>query len=521
MDTHYLDRLYHHIERRPDAVAFRAFKGGEALTFGALDERARCYGAGLQSLGVQRQDRVVAILETSLSLPVVLLGHYALGAVHVPVNTRYGEVEIAHILEDSGAKVAVVDTLSMLELLRALRQKNPAMLEHLILLGEAETRAELRDGEVFFSSLLEHAALERRVEVEDEDLAMFIYTSGTTGKSKGVALPYRAIIAGIDSLTTLWRWTEEDVLVLALPLFHVHGLGIGVHGTLLKGCEAILQERFDAGDVVTSIEQGGTIFMGVPTMYTRLVRALEEDPSAGEVLARARLFTSGSAALAADLFKTFERFTGHRILERYGMSETMLTVSNPYPPEQRKPGTIGFPISACEVEVRDDEMNRCEPGVVGQIVVRGDTVMREYWGSPEKTAEAFRDGWFLTGDAARYDEDGYIVHVGRRSVDILKSGGYKISAREIEEVISRHPLIREVAVVGIPDPEWGQRIGAAIVVDSHEESARDASWWAGELRAFVEGKLADYKRPREVLLLDEIPRNALGKVQKHRIDFGG
>ena len=166
MDTHYLDRLYHHIERRPDAVAFRAFNGGEALTFSALDERARCYGAGLQSLGVQRQDRVVAILETSLSLPVVLLGHYALGAVHVPVNTRYGEVEIAHILEDSGARVAVVDTLSMLELLRALRQKNPAMLEHLILLGEAETRAELRDGEVFFSSLLEHAALERRAEVD-------------------------------------------------------------------------------------------------------------------------------------------------------------------------------------------------------------------------------------------------------------------------------------------------------------------------------------------------------------------
>ena len=161
-----------------------------------------------------------------------------------------------------------------------------------------------------------------------------------------------------------------------------------------------------------------------------------------------------------------------------------------------------------------------DTGVVGQIVVKGETVMREYWGAPEKTAESFRDGWFLTGDAARYDGDGYIVHVGRRSVDILKSGGYKISAREIEEVISRHPMVREVAIVGIPDDEWGQRIGAALVIEDGDDTSRDASWWADELRAFVEGRLADYKRPREVILLEEIPRNALGKVQKHRIDFG-
>ena len=520
MDTRYLERLYHHIDHRPDAVAFRSFDHAGSLTFGALDERARRYGAGLRALGVSKEDRVVAILETSLSLPVVLLGHYAIGAVHVPVNTRYGEVEIAHILEDSGARVAIVDTSHKLSLLRALRAANPGLLEHLVLLGEAAEDVKEDLGELTFESLAQSAPLEARESLEDEDLAMFIYTSGTTGKSKGVALPYRAILSGIDSLTTLWRWTEDDVLVLALPLFHVHGLGIGVHGTLLRGCEAVLHERFDAGDVIASVKDGGTIFMGVPTMYTRLVRALEDDPAVGEVLAGARLFTSGSAALSSDLFEAFERLTGHRILERYGMSETMLTVSNPYPPEQRKPGTIGFPIPACEVEIRDEEMNLCEPGVVGQIVVKGETVMREYWGAPEKTAESFRDGWFLTGDAARYDEDGYIVHVGRRSVDILKSGGYKISAREIEEVISRHPMVREVAIVGIPDDEWGQRIGAALVIEDGDETSRDASWWADELRAFVEERLADYKRPREVILLEEIPRNALGKVQKHRIDFG-
>ena len=523
MDTLYLDRFYHHIERRPEAVAFRM--GDEAVTFGALDERARRYAAGLKSLGVSSGDRVVAILETSLELPSVLLGHYALGAVHVPVNTRYGEVEIAHILEDSGARVAVVDAVDKLDLLRSLCAKQPGLLDRIVLLGEAEKNLETsRDAgvpEVSLSALLEAAPLEQRASVEDSDLAMFIYTSGTTGKSKGVALPYRAILSGIDSLTTLWRWTEEDRLVLALPLFHVHGLGIGVHGTFLKGCQTILHDRFSPESVVDAISTGGTIFMGVPTMYTRLVRALDEDPALGERLAGARLFTSGSAALSADVFEAFERHTGHRILERYGMSETMLTVSNPYPPSARKPGTIGFPIPGCEVEIRDEDWNLCEPGEVGQIVVRGTTLMREYWNAPEKTEAAFRQGWFLTGDAARYDEDGYIVHVGRRSVDILKSGGYKISAREIEEVIARHPDILEVAVVGIPDDEWGQRIGAALVVNATADEAtrKDAAWWAAEVRAFVEGKLADFKRPREVILIEELPRNALGKVQKHRISF--
>ncbi|MEL6180914.1 MAG: AMP-binding protein, partial [Myxococcota bacterium] len=295
---------------------------------------------------------------------------------------------------------------------------------------------------------------------------------------------------------------------------HVHGLCIGVHGTLLRGCSAVVQPRFAARDVIQAIAEGGTVFMGVPTMYTRLVRTLEEDPTQGKVLASARLFTSGSAALSASLFKAFERHTGHRILERYGMSETLLTVSNPYPPELRKPGTIGFPVSSGEVEVVDEQGQRCTPHEIGELVVRGDSLMSGYWNAPEQTAASFRDGWFLTGDMARYDADGYIIHMGRRSTDMIKCGGYRISAREIEECIAQHPEVEEVAVVGLEDAEWGQRIAAAIVPVSGIEE-RSALEWQTYLRSWLHNRLADYKHPRDVMTCEALPHNALGKVQKH------
>ncbi len=511
--TPHIDRLLHHVRARPDALAFSV--GDAHLTFGDLGDRARRWAGALQGLGVAPGDRVACVLGTSLDLIEVVLGAYLAGAIHVPVNTRYGALEVEHILRDSGA------TILLTEHDAPARGFAAALIDGLPL-----ERVVVRGGdlglEAHESSLdalrVTATPTQGPPPVCDDDPALFIYTSGTTGRSKGVVHTYASIVAAIGALTDLWRFSPDDDLVLALPLFHVHGLGIGVHGTLIQGNRALLHARFDPAAVADEVADGATVFMGVPTMYHRIVAAIDADPSLGDALSGARLFTSGSAALSADLFARFEAHTGHRILERYGMSETMLTLSNPYEPEARRPGTIGFPIAGVEARVVTEEgVVVTEPGEVGELQVRGATMMREYWRAPERTAESFDGGWFRTGDVVTRDADGYVSHRGRASVDILKCGGYKLSAREIEEVIARHPDVEEVAVLGAPDEEWGQRIVAAVVAREGARE-RDLGAWLEALRERVAQELAPYKRPSQVVVLDEIPRNALGKVQKHRIE---
>lgn len=506
MSREYVDKLFHHFSARPDETAF--VLGDDALTWAELDVRSRSYAAGLEQLGLEKGDRVAAILETSLEMVVALVGHYRLGLVHVPVNTQYREVEVAHILADSEAKAVVTDAGSPSDQVVDSLDL-PDTLDHRIVIGGASDRA------VDFDSLCDTEPLTGDSPCDDSNLALFIYTSGTTGKSKGVMHSYRSVLSNIDNLTSHWRWSPDDHQVLALPLFHVHGLCIGVHGTLLRGCTTELHPKFDARRVAEAIGEGGTIFMGVPTMHTRLLRLMEEHPAVAQKMKKARLFTSGSAALPVQVFEGYETHTGQRILERYGMSETMLTISNPYDGERRA-GTVGFPVPGCSIRIVDEDFEDVEDGDVGQILVRGDSVMQGYWRQPDRTEDAFHDGWFITGDVARRDEDGYISIVGRKSVDIIKSGGYKISAREIEDVLRSHPSISEIAVVGVPDDEWGERIAAAIVLrDGHEHPGTDAL--LDDLQAFASDALASYKRIRQLLVVDELPRNALGKVQKHRI----
>ena len=521
--TH-VDALFHHLRHSPERVAFRL--DGREMRFGELAERARRYAAGLRELGVGHGDRVACLLPTSLEMVVALVGAYWIGAIHVPINTRYREAEIDHILRDSEASFLVCPaTGEHRELLDAMAL--PESLQGRILVptgeddGDGEGEAELRCGDVDFGALLEQPALDEAPACADEDVALIIYTSGTTGRSKGVMLPHRAVVADIDALTGLWRWTPRDVLLLALPLFHVHGLCIGVHGVLIRGCEAVLHASFDAERVAEAMgpdgEAGATIFMGVPTMYAKIVEAFGRDPGLAEPMGGARLYTSGSAALSVNVFRAFEKATGHRILERYGMSETLLTLSNPYEPaENRRAGTVGKPVPGCEVRVVDEQGEEVAPGEVGQIVVRGASLMKGYWRQPEKTAESFVDGWFQTGDVAQVDAEGHVAIVGRASVDIIKSGGYKISAREIEEVLERHPSVREIAIFGVPDDVWGERITAA-VVPSEPVEAVDPDALQAELAAYGREHLADYKQVREVRVLEAIPRNALGKVQKHRL----
>ncbi len=484
----------------PDRVAFEVAGGAEplTLTYAALDERSRAWASHLRSLGLRPGDRVAVHAGSSLDLLVATVGHLRSGLVHVPINTRYRDAEIHHILADSGAAALVVDAVSTAA--RTARDHGLPCAERVLKLG-----SEVPDATPEAVTSLAAA---------DDTLAMLIYTSGTTGRSKGVALSHRALVANVGATTRLWRWSEADRLVLALPLFHVHGLGLGVLGTLLTRMSAVVLRRFDPGVVVEEFGRGGSIFMGVPTMYARLLQHLEAHPEGAAALAGARLFTSGSAALPAAHHEAFAALTGHAILERYGMSETGFTLSNPHDGE-RRPGTVGAAVPGYEVRVVGEDMAVCAPGETGEICVRGDGLMTGYWGLPEATAASFRGGWFMTGDVATVSEDGYHRIVGRRSVDIIKSGGFKLSTREIEDVLLTHPAVAEVAVYGRPDEQWGELVAAAVVLEAGAEAPSLA-----ELAEHVSATLADYKKPRHLEVLDALPRNALGKVQKHRLVQG-
>ncbi len=479
----------------PDRLAFSEAWSGRSVTFGSLLQRAEHYAGALRLQGLGPGDTVAMMAGTSIDLVVVLLGHYLAGVVHAPINTRYGTEEVRHILIDSGARLVLTDP----DFEDLIREASPGLPQ--VLMGPD------------FEARLSTAGFSQSH--DDEDIALLIYTSGTTGKSKGVELSFRSVASNIKALTDLWEWTAEDRLVLALPLFHVHGLCIGVHGALIQGCSVELQRRFDPSDIVASIKQGATIFMGVPTMYAMLLDHLRAHPEAATDLSWARLFTSGSAALSARHFEEFLAFTNHAILERYGMSETLLTLSNPYRGE-RRPGTVGRPVDGSEVRVVRDDGSTCDPCETGQIVVRGTSLMTGYRGAPAQTAEAFTEGgWFLTGDIAEVSEDGYFKILGRASTDIIKSGGFKISAREIEDLLAGHPWVREIAVIGVPDDVWGERIVAAVVAPGHE-----APEVLHELQTLGREHLADFKQIRGVVVVQALLRNAMGKIQKHRMkDF--
>ncbi|MGZ6988885.1 MAG: class I adenylate-forming enzyme family protein, partial [Thermoanaerobaculia bacterium] len=389
---------------------------GRSYSFEEMRRWASQYAAHLASLGIRQGDRVAVFAETCPEIVAALVGHLGAGIIHVPINTRYRAEEARHILEDSGA-VAVLTrrTDGCAEVLDAiLAEGRPPKLLHVLDL------AEVFPSSPFEANLSSSSSYEPQSNPPaKDDAALLIYTSGTTGKSKGVALSHRALEENTRAVMDLWRFSEADRLVLALPLFHVHGLCLGVAGALLTGFTLILEERFDAARVVKAFaKDGATTFMGVPTMYVRLLEHLDSHPQDAAALRKARLFTSGSAPLPASDFLAFHERTGHRILERYGMSETLFTLSNPYGGE-RRPGTVGLPVPGCSVRLVDDERREPPEGEIGEILVKGHGIMTGYWGRPADTAAAFRDGWFLTGDVARQDADGYFTLVGRKSVDII------------------------------------------------------------------------------------------------------
>ncbi|MCA9649004.1 MAG: AMP-binding protein [Myxococcales bacterium] len=487
MSTAAFERLAQGLRQRPEHPLL--ITEHQVVTADELWRRSRAWAERLRGWGLTRGDRVAVLAGAHPEAVALMLGILRAGLVHVPINPRYRGAELRHVLVDCGAARLLCDRELADERLETLPSALPW---HAIEAPPAPAK---------------HDAPSPDAPVRDDETALLVYTSGTTGRSKGVRLSPRAIVDAIGALTELWRFDPHDVLSLALPLFHVHGLCIGIYGALIHGMTVRLHERFEPAAVVDDLAHGATVFMGVPTMYGRLLEHLQAHPEAAAVLARARLFTAGSAALRPAVLERFEQLTGHRILERYGMSETLITLSNPYEGERRA-GAVGRPVPGFEARVVDDAGHEVDSGELGELWVRGPGLMQGYWGRPEETAAAFTDGWFRTGDMVRADPDGMLRIVGRRSVDIIKSGGFKVSALEIEEVLRDHPQVEDAAVVGVPDARWGERIGAAVVPRPGTAPSADA------LTRWVAERLADYKKPRQVELMAELPRNALGKVQK-------
>jgi malonyl-CoA/methylmalonyl-CoA synthetase len=441
-----------------------------------LEEASRRVAGRLQSAGLEPGDRMLFTAESSLDLVIAHVAALRSGIVVVPTNTAYREREIAHIVTDARPKAALVDDPD-----RARWIRDAAGSDTVVVGPDVD----LPDNQ---PTVLDAAA--------PVEPALIGYTSGTTGTPKGAVLSHANLLAGSESVGLAWRWTGSDRLVLALPLFHAHGLCVGLHGTLLAGGSAVLVPRFDVDAVLDAASShDASLFFGVPTMYHRLAHSSR----VGE-LARLRLCVSGSAPLPAELQRTLAERGGQQVLERYGMTETLMNVSNPYDGE-RRPGSVGLPLPGVEL--------RLSNGQEGEIQLRGPNVFAGYWERPQATAESFTDGWFRTGDLGALDPDGYLRILGR-SKELIISGGFNVYPREVEEVLLTHPAVAEVAVVGTPSDEWGEVVTAFVVPTESAPSEESLLTFAAE-------QLASFKRPRLFHFVDTLPRNALGKVLKHEL----
>jgi fatty acid CoA ligase FadD36 len=426
---------------------------------------------------------VVAVhAEATLSTVVAVLGCLLAGVPLVPVPPDSGPKERAHVLRDSGAALWLGTPPADGDELPEVVPVDPAARS---------------------SSTWPVPAT--------DSTAMIMYTSGTTGSPKGALISHRALAAGLDGLAEAWAWTADDVLVHGLPLFHVHGLILGVLGAVRVGSPLVHTGRpRPAGYAAAATEHGGTMFFGVPTVWSRIAA----EPASARALSSARLLVSGSAALPPSVFRDVRELTGHAPVERYGMTETMITIAVRADGE-RRPGWVGVPIDGVRTRIVDDTgaAVTADGETIGDLEVQGDCVFDGYLRRPEETAKSWTgDGWFRTGDAAVLDAAGYHRIVGRRSSDLIKTGGYRVGAGEVEAALLDHPGVAEAAVVGLPDPDLGQRIVAFVVVQADGEGAR-----AEQLIEHVAGQLSVHKRPREVRLVDSLPRNAMGKVQKARL----
>ncbi len=486
--------LFAVIESRVDPGApFAETDGGRRLGYGDLLALTARYAHALAAEGVVAGDRVVAQVEKSPEAYALYLATLRLGAIYVPLNTAYTLPELEYFLRDAAPAVLVVDPADV--------PRKGALAAacgvHACLGLDASGGGTL--AEAAAAQAVEFATAPR----DRDDVAAILYTSGTTGRQKGAMLTHGNLGSNGEALTRLWGFGRGDRLLHALPLFHAHGLFISAHCALLSGSSLLFLDRC-ATDRVLDLLPRATVLMGVPTFYMRLLESPRLDPERCRTI---RLFVSGSAPLLAETSRAFTDRTGHVILERYGMTEAVVITSNPLAGE-RRPGSVGLPVEGVRLRVADASDRPLPAGEIGGIQLRGDGVMKGYWRMPDKTAEELTaDGWFRTGDLGVVAADGYVTLVGREK-DLVISGGYNVYPKEVELAIDATPGVAESAVIGVPHHDLGEAVTAVVV-------RRDPALDAGALLGAVRARLAPYKVPKQVRFVDELPRNAMGKVLKN------
>jgi len=515
----FLNTFTENVRKYPDKIALEFIDPPlQSVSYAELDQRVQRTAEYLQSLGLQYGDRVALQLSKSLEFVLLHLAALRLGAISLPLNLTYPPDELKYFLEDSGAKLffaldsskdkiqAIIPGLPHLQECIFLNPTETDQFNSLTLVTHASagvTNYHLHGG---FDTPSTKTARGYSTIGNSQDTAIIIYTSGTTGRPKGAEITHGNLTANLDALHTAWGWQADDILLHVLPIFHVHGLFVALHGALHAGATTLLMREFDARTVLqTLVEKKCTVFMAVPTIHSRLL----DVPDAGTFdLSHLRLITSGSDRLSDEVFTGFRETFGYTLLERYGMTETGMNCSNPLNGERRI-GSVGLPLPRVEVRIVNPENDQPLPDAeIGEVQLRGPNIFKGYWKQPQKTAESFTaDGWFRTGDLGFREPDGYFTLCGR-SKDLIISGGLNIYPPEVERVLAEHPSVAACAVIGCPDREWGERVTAVAVINKTESVSED------ELIRFCRERLAAYKSPKSIVFRDELPRNAMGKVQK-------
>ncbi|MGB3148946.1 MAG: malonyl-CoA synthase [Paracoccaceae bacterium] len=491
MTNHLYDALF--APHRGSERDFLLLPDGQRLSYGAFVAQAARYANALRAAGLKPGDRLALQLEKSPAMLAVIAGAIQAGVIFLPLNPAYTPAEVAYFVTDAGAALLLCDGA----LAAALTP----------VAAKAGTRLQLlnADGTGNFGDAA-------RAQSDDfattprgpDDLAAFLYTSGTTGRSKGAMLSHENLLSNARVLTTAWRFTAEDVLLHALPIFHTHGLFVATNIALLAGARMIFLPWFDVKEVIAHLPQA-TSMMGVPTFYTRLLA----DPRLGpDLVGHMRLFISGSAPLLAETHRQWQARTGQIILERYGMTETNMNTSNPYE-GARRAGTVGLPLPGIEVRVCDATGQELPRGETGVIEVRGANVFQGYWQMPDKTRAELRDtGFFITGDLGVMDADGYVTIVGRAK-DLVISGGFNVYPKEVEDLLDAQPGVAESAVIGLPHPDFGEAVVAVVVPQ------KGATLDSASLMSALSTDLARYKQPKHIDIRKDLPRNTMGTVQKN------